>query len=321
MAANISGILLPTLQSMIDFKLIEQLLSVHSPSGEEFRMREFLTDHIGKVSGQWKAKPALVAEPGFGDAFLLVFGEPRTVVFAHMDTIGFMTRYGNQLIPIGGPEAEQGYELVGRDSLGEIECRLQVDKHHNLFHDFPRSIDRGTSLVFKPNLRKTTDYIQSPYLDNRLGLYSALKVCETLEDGIVAFSSYEEQGGGSVPVLLAYVMQQHPVRQALISDITWVTEGVKHGEGVVISVRDRNIPRRLFIDSIIQLAEESRIPYQLEVEASGSSDGREVQLSPHGLDWCFIGAPEDHVHSPDEKVHLRDLQSMVDLYQFLMRKL
>jgi putative aminopeptidase FrvX len=39
------------------------------------------------------------------------------------------------------------------------------------------------------------------------------------------------------------------------------------------------------------------------------------------FDWCFIGAPEDHVHSPNEKVHLNDIKAMTDLYSFLMQKL
>jgi putative aminopeptidase FrvX len=59
----------------------------------------------------------------------------------------------------------------------------------------------------------------------------------------------------------------------------------------------------------------------LEVEAYGGSDGREVQFSPFAMDWCFIGAAEDLVHSPDEKVSLRDLDSMVHVYRYLLNEL
>ncbi|WP_317238985.1 hypothetical protein [Hymenobacter sp. 5516J-16] len=37
-------------------------------------------------------------------------------------------RYGQQLVRIGGPDAETGYRLVGRDAQGEIECTLQVNE-------------------------------------------------------------------------------------------------------------------------------------------------------------------------------------------------
>jgi putative aminopeptidase FrvX len=90
---------------------------------------------------------------------------------------------------------------------------------------------------------------------------------------------------------------------------------------VVVSIRDKFIPRKKFIDRITRLVQQSGIPFQLEVEAYGGSDGREVQFSPYAIDWCFIGAAEDHVHSPDEKVSLRDLESMVQVYQYLLKEL
>ena len=100
-----------------------------------------------------------------------------------------------------------------------------------------------------------------------------------------------------------------------------MTEGVKHHEGVAISIRDKFIPRRKFLDKIISIAKKSQVQFQLEVENYGGSDGREIQNSPYAIDWCFIGAPEDHVHSPNEKVSLADLNSMIELYKILMEKL
>ncbi|MEQ9658001.1 MAG: aminopeptidase, partial [Fulvivirga sp.] len=69
------------------------------------------------------------------------------------------------------------------------------------------------------------------------------------------------------------------------------------------------------------LAKDSGVDFQLEVEGGGSSDGRELQVSPYPFDWCFIGAPEDNVHSPDEKVHKHDIQCMIELYRYLMANL
>lgn len=124
-----------------------------------------------------------------------------------------------------------------------------------------------------------------------------------------------------MPFLLQFIQSTAPVKQALISDITWITDGIHHHQGVVISIRDKFIPRKKFIDRIIQLVQKSGISFQLEVEAYGGSDGREVQFSPFAMDWCFIGAAEDQVHSPDEKVSLRDLESMVQVYRYLMNEL
>lgn len=305
----------------MDIELIQNLSRIHSPSGEEYRMKAFLLQYVESQKKNWRTQPQIIDEPKFGDGFLLVFGNPRTVIFSHMDTIGFMVRYGNQLIPIGGPQVKEGYELIGQDSLGPINCKLQVDQHHNLFHDFPRAVDRGTSLVFRQEIQIGEDAIVGPYLDNRLGIYNALKVAETLDHGVLAFSCFEEIGGGNVPALLDTIMERHPVQQALISDITWVTEGVEAGAGVAISIRDQNIPRRSFINRVIESASQSGVKYQLEVESSGSSDGAQIRHSRHGLDWCFIGAPEENVHSPEETVRISDLESMISLYKHLMHEL
>ncbi len=305
----------------MDRELLKNLTSIHSPTGEEFRMKEFILEYVQKHQAHWKCQPVILEDARFGDGFILVFGQPKTVVFAHMDTIGFMVRYSNQLIPIGGPQVNTGYRLQGADSLGPIACQLKVDKAHNLFHDLPRAIERGTSLVFSDPVQVNKTAIKGPYLDNRLGLYNALKVAETLENGALAFSCFEEIGGGNVPALLDSLVEKYPIKQALISDITWVTEGVKAGDGVAISIRDENIPRRRFIDQIVELADQSGVNYQLEVEGGGSSDGAQIRHSRHGIDWCFIGAPETGVHSPEECVQISDLNDMITLYSFLLQTL
>ena len=302
-------------------ELLKSLIDIHAPSGEERPMKEFILNHVKHNHKKWVTKPEVFHGDAFMDCIVLSFGKPRTAVFAHMDTVGFTVRYQNQLVPIGGPEVANGFALSGKDSLGPIDCTLEVDGHHNLSYKFGRGIDTGTSLVFKSNFRETEDFIQSPYLDNRLGVYNALVLAQTLRNGLIVFSCWEEQGGGSVPFLAKFIFEKFGVQQALISDITWITDGVHPGKGAAVSMRDRHIPRRSFINRILDTASSSGIPYQIEVESSGSSDGRELQMSPYPFDWCFIGAAEENVHSPNEKVHKKDIASMVQLYAVLMEVL
>jgi putative aminopeptidase FrvX len=311
--------------------LLEQLCRIHAPSGNEQAMTRFLLEHIQEHKSGWRVEPRVLHGEQFQDCLLLVFGKPTAAIFAHLDSIGFTVRYGRELVRIGGPRTKTGFKLTGKDKHGEITCTLKVagdpddqqeeEDEPALSYVYDREIERGTELVFACDFRDTADYVQSCSLDNRLGVWSALQVAETLENGVIAFSCWEEHGGGSVAYLGKYVYEQYGVRQGLISDITWVTEGVEHGKGVVISLRDSLIPRRSFVQKIIRLADDAGIPYQLEVEGSGGSDAKELQHSAYPWDWCFVGAPEDYVHSPDEKVHKRDIASMVALYKVLMEKL
>ena len=301
-------------------KLLKKLCSIHSPSGEENRISEFIIDYVNTNMHNWKVKPTIYSGEGFQDCIILSFGTPRTAIYAHIDSIGFTVKYNNEIIKIGGPVVKNGIELIGSDSKGKVEGKI-IKKNEKIFIDFKREIDRGTSLTYKMNFKEGKDYIQSSYLDNRLGVWNALKVAENLENGIIVFSCWEEHGGGSVGFLTNFIHTKYNISQALISDITWVTEGVKAGKGVAISLRDSGIPRKKFVNKIIDLAKKNNISYQLEVESSGGSDGNEIQKSPFPIDWCFIGAAEQNVHSPKEKVHKDDIKSMFEIYEMLMKEL
>ena len=304
--------------------LLKNLCSIHAPSGEEESISKFILKYIKNNMSNWKHVPKLHYGDGFQDNIILVFGEPRTAVFAHMDSIGFTVRYNNEIIKIGGPVTNEKIELVGKDSIGEIQTKIvkkKINSKEKLFVDFHREIDRGTSLTFKQKYIEDNNFIQSCYLDNRLGVWNALELAKELESGIIVFSTWEEHSGGSVPYLGKFIYEKYNVKQALISDITWITEGIKHGNGCVISLRDSGIPRKSFTNKIIEIIKNADIPFQLEVEDAGGSDGNQLQASPYPWDWCFIGAPEDNVHSPKEKVHKEDISSMRLIYSLLMKEL
>lgn len=306
-------------------KLLQQLCAIHAPAGNEVALKNFLLNYVEENKSNWKTQPEIFEGEGFQDCIILKFGTPRTAIYAHMDSIGFTVKYGKELVKIGGPVLEEGTILVGEDSQGKVQTELVViedengRKHSEYLLD--REIDRGTELVYKANWREDDEFVQCCYMDNRLGIWNALKVAENLENGIIVFSCWEETGGGSVGYLAKFIYEKWGVTQNLISDITWVTEGVEHGKGVAISMRDSGIPRRSYLNKIIDLAKESGVPYQLEVESAGGSDGNALQNAPYPMDWLFIGAPEDHVHSANEKVHKKDIDSMVKLYEYLMKKL
>lgn len=303
-----------------ELDLLKQLCKIMAPSGNEGPMKEFILDYVQQNKHTWKVQPTVLEGEEFQDCLMLVFGEPKTAIFAHMDSIGYTVRYKNEIVKTGNARFKENFVLVGKDSQGDIECEMHVEGDQ-LFYNYDRELERGTELVFKCDFRESDEFVQSCYLDNRLGCWNALQVAKNLTNGVICFSCWEEHNGGAVSYLAKYIYETYGVRQALISDISWVTEGVKHGKGVVISLRDYGIPRRSFVEKIIQHAKEAKVDFQLEVEDAGGSDGIELQRSPYPFDWCFVGAPEDNVHTPDEKVHKKDMVSMVSLYNYLMEKL
>jgi putative aminopeptidase FrvX len=84
-------------------------------------------------------------------------------------------------------------------------------------------------------------------------------------------------------------------------------------------MRDSGLPRRSFLKEILKHAADSGVKYQLEVESAGGSDGTMLQKTDVPFDWVFIGAPEDNVHTPHEKVYKFDIACMLEMYKYLMK--
>jgi len=308
------------------YLLLKEMCTIHAPSGNEVDMKEFVLDYIEKNKKNWKHKPKIYAGDDFQDNIVLIFGKPRTAVFAHIDSIGFTVRYGKQLVKIGGPVLKQGFKLTGKTPKGwqDAELNLILNKDKSLKgieYKSEKNFETGTELTFKPNWREDKNFVQCCYMDNRLGVYNALKLAENLKDGAIVFSTWEEHGGGSVAYLQKFLAEKFKIKQALISDISWISDGVSFGKGPVISMRDSLIPRKSYVNKIIAIAQKNKCAYQLEVEGSGGSDAKELQMAAYPWDWCFIGAAEENVHTPDEKVHKKDIEGMLKLYEVLMHSL
>jgi putative aminopeptidase FrvX len=304
----------------LDYRILKELLSVKSPSGEEDQMKQFIIKHF--TGKHWNSDNLeIIDRDNIQDCLMIRKGTPKVAVFAHMDTVGFTARYENQLLPVGSPEIINNTRITGSDQYGPIDCLVKIDHNGKLFHDFKRPVIRGTSLVFKPDFKDTMAYIQSPCLDNRIGLFISILLAENISDALFVFTCWEEHGGGSVPYLLKTVVEDFKITQSLICDVTWITEGILPGKGTVISLRDRYVPRRKYIEKILSLASGCSAQFQLEVEGEGSSDGGEIQRSPYPVDWCFIGPPVENTHSPKEKVYKKDIISTIELYQFLIEHL
>lgn len=303
-------------------ELLKKLCSIHAPSAEEMPLKEFILSWVNANKHSWKAIPEILEDYGLQDAVVLVFGKPRTAVFAHMDSTGFTVRYNNEIIPIGGPYFKNGDKLVGNYLNKQIATKVVYKKgDEKIFCDFKETLPAGTTLTYKVEFKVTDKEIVAPYLDNRLGVWNLLNIAKNLEDGILVFSCLEEHGGGNVEKIAKVIFEKYSIRQALISDITWATDGIFLGKGVVVSLRDKYIPRKIFVDKILNILNNNNMKYQSEVESSGSSDGGYLQKSAFPIDWCFIGVPEEGNHSSQEKVNLNDVISMQKTYELLMREL
>lgn len=104
----------------MNITLLEKPCKVFSPCGDETEMKNFLLDYIEQNSQRWLVRPQILVDESMLDCIGLVFGRPRLAIFAHMDTVGFMVHYQNQLVPVGSPSIDSETVLTGTDGKGII---------------------------------------------------------------------------------------------------------------------------------------------------------------------------------------------------------
>lgn len=289
-------------------RLLEQLCAIHGPTGEEQRVRDFILHYINENSHSWKVKPTIISA-GIQDNLILVFGKPQCAVISHMDSTGFTLSYNKKLLPIGSPSISEKIKLK---TTIDYNKTYSITKGEDYFYlDSKESAPLGTTFTYKNNFNHENNIIQSPYLDNRLGIYILLELAKEMRNGIIAFTAFEEHYSGGVEKVLKIINEEYNVSAVLVNDITSETEGIKLNEGVVISLRDAVIPRRNFIDQIIDFAKKNKIKYQLEVEDQGASDGAVIQRSIYPIDWCFIGIAVENMHSDNERAHENDVSLLI----------
>jgi putative aminopeptidase FrvX len=289
-----------------------ELLAIPGVSGDEGAVADWVEARARDAGG--------VRLVRVGDNVIALKGKPRRAVFAHLDTVGFTLGYKDALLRVGGPQPEDRDPVRCADGLiGRLRVRdgKEGERRWEL-RGVKGEPTPGSRWVYARAPKIENGFITSPYLDNRAGVWSALRVLRRAENVAVAFTTGEEQHGHGARVCADLLYREHAVAEAFIADITWHTEDTPCGKGVVISLRDAHCPRQRFLDWVLARAAESGVPHQREIQSAGSSDGGHVLHSATPLDWVFVGAPEMVPHTSREQASLADLDAMTDLLTYLV---
>lgn len=296
-----------------------KLLTIPGPTGDEGAVADWLAAEAGAI-----ADATLVR---IGDNVIVTRGVPRTAIFAHTDTTGYTLGYHRQLIPIGAPAGRDGDRLLSNDGLaGRLRTSADGGRLGRL-----RKVRNAAGEKAEPTPGSRWTYarppeikrgaVRSPYLDNRGGVWAALRALAGCSHVAVAFCTGEEHHGHGARVCADWLYRQFGVAQALVADITWHTRETPCGKGPAISLRDAFTPRQAFLDRVLSLAGESQIPHQREIQSAGSSDGGHLLRSSVPIDWVFVGAPEKGAHTACERAAVVDLEAMAELLAYLVDRL
>lgn len=96
----------------------------------------------------------------------------------------------------------------------------------------------------------------------------------------------------------------------------------KLGKGVAISIFDSSlIPHTKLRHFVTRVAEERKIPYQLEFTEGGGTDAGKIHLTDAGVPSLVLSIPTRYIHSHNSIIHRTDYQAAVDLLIAVAEKL
>lgn len=318
-------------------ELLRKLVETYGPSGAEEQIRAVIQAEVAPLADEVRVDPLgslIVRKRGNGEG-------KRIAVAAHMDEIGIMVTYIDEkgfarFTRIGGvsPLTCVGARVLfsngitgvisvegKRDDPGKLPRfeQLYIDVGATGRDDCPVRV--GDAAVFvQPFAVQGTRFIAKA-MDDRVGCAVLIETLRRLEhtphDVHFVFSVQEEVGLRGA-YTSAYGIDPE---MAIAVDVTRTGDtpecypmAVELGKGPAIKVQDSGmISHPAVRDLLVQRAEASGIPYQLEVLEGGSTDAAAMQLTRSGVPAGCISIPCRYVHSPSEMVDERDVENGVRL--------
>jgi endoglucanase len=193
----------------------------------------------------------------------------------------------------------------------------------------------GDPAIFGEDFREMANgFASHRVFDNRVGCWVAAEVLR--EGGAVrrrkgrptlyAVSSVQEETGVWGAGLVAY---RYMPTVGIAVDVTHDTSTpglskslpeVACGKGPVISRGIRS--NRILVDLLERAARAARVPYQIEIdEGSTWTDADAISNKRTGIPVATVSIPCRYMHTPNEVIHLSDLEKAVKLLARFVRDL
>ncbi len=311
---------------------------------KKFMMADGVSGDETNVSAVIAADIAPYVDEVYNDAMgnLIAFkkgkGEnPKKLMFAaHMDEIGFMVNYIDdrgylRLSKLGGImyNAAAYTEVVFKSGLKgvlvpEPEVPASDYKATNVFVDIgaknkkeaERRVKIGDTCRLSPNLTKLLNgRVYGRPVDNRIGclmLYEAAKQTKRFEnDTYFVFTVQEEVGVRGARTSAFGIMPDYAVAVDIggAGDIPGCRPlAVNLGAGISIKLKDSMvISHKTMVDLMKKLADENKVPYQLEILERGGTDTGALQQAGAGCIAGALSVPTRYGHTGVETIDMNDV--------------
>ncbi len=326
-------------------QLIKRFSETYGPSGQEDAIRELIREEVKNLVDEVRvdALGNLIARrKGSGAA-----PRKKIMVAAHMDEIGLIVTQVDdkgflRFAPIGGlyPLTLYGHRclfangtvgIIGREKKDAKATEVKMDQ---LFIDVGASdasrcpVQVGDAAGFWREFVDLGDRVIAKAVDDRIGCAILVETIRQLgkspHDLFFVFTVQEEIGIRGA-ITSTYGVQPDI---ALAVDVTDTgdtpesnTMAVALGKGPAIKVKDgMMLAHPALKNHLVQTAQEAKIPYQMEVLVSGSTDAAAMQVTREGVPAGVLSIPTRYIHTPSEMVDFNDVVNTVKLLSTFLSK-
>ncbi|MGQ9702101.1 MAG: M42 family metallopeptidase [bacterium] len=321
-------------------ELIKNLTEVYGPSGREDKVRMVIKSEIKKLCPNIKTDAlgnliAHIPAKNKKSAKKLMF-------CAHMDEIGLIVKHIDKqgflrFTSVGGIFAEKilHHRVIfenGVFGVIGVETKLETPKPPTIDHLYidigandenqaKKMVQIGELASFYQQTEITNNKIYAKALDDRIGCYCLVETIKKLRknnlDLYFVFSTQEEVGLRGARTSAYGISPDY----AIAVDVTGTGDtpespqmAVGVDKGVAIKIKDSAfIANPLIKDKLINYAQKSKIPHQLEILERGTTDAAVIQLIKEGVLSGVLSIPTRYIHSPNEMCSLNDVMATINL--------
>lgn len=322
---------------------IQKLVEAFGPVGYEDQVRTIIRneikDHADQISvNKLGSLIALKRGSGRGQKILLAAHMDEIgLIVTHIDKKGFVrfaplgtvfatysvtsrVRFANGLIGVIGLDHRDDYsKSPGLDQLyidvgaqDKATCPVQI----------------GDVAIFHRPLESAGHRLIAKSMDDRIGcailIETIMRLKKSPHDVYFVFSTQEEMSSAGARTA-AYSIDPDLALAVDVTDTGDVPKAlpmaVELGKGPAIKVKDAGMitdPR--IKDWMVTRAKTARIPYQLEILRSGTTDAEVIQSARSGIPSGALSLPARYIHSPSEMIDLSDVEYSIKLLLALLAK-
>ncbi len=279
-------------------------------------------------------------------------GGPKVAVSAHMDEIGFYVKHIDdsgfvRLYAVGGFDARvlvaqrvivhtadgdrlhgalQASSIPAFPPTGEPKAPRMDDLYVDLgmkAEDVKAKVEIGDQVTLDRTLVSNGETVMTKTLDDRVGLFVLIEALRKLgkhSAEIVALATVQEEVGLRGAATAAYATDAE-INLAIDITVSWESPGrspeqwvTRLGHGVGLKVVDMShISHPRLLKHLRDIADERKIPYQLEVLLHGGTDAAAMQRARGGSVASTLSIPTRNAHTVNEMASIADIQATIDL--------